>query len=103
MLLSWITTKQESAGWFTRVQGRPSAITAFNRHPDYLRQNPSWSAVIEAVDYDTAIPPGVDIWNQLMQFSNQLLGRSVPPDQGFRSAQLVLQQMLDDYWASVNR
>lgn len=38
-----------------------------------------------------------------MQFSNQLLGRSVPPDQGFRSAQLVLQQMLDDYWASVNR
>lgn len=37
LLLSWITTKQESAGWFTRVQGRPSAITAFDRHPDYLR------------------------------------------------------------------
>lgn len=103
LLLSWLTTKQESAGWFTRIQGRPSAITSFNRHSDYFRQNPSWNVVIDAVNYDIAIPPGVDIWNKLMPFNDQILNGRVSPSQGLQDAQRTLQEMLDDYWSVASK
>ncbi|HHT28305.1 MAG TPA: extracellular solute-binding protein [Firmicutes bacterium] len=101
LLLSWLTTKPESAGWFTRVQGRPSAVTTFNSHPEYLRSNPSWNVVIEAVNYDMAIPPGVDVWNRLMEPSNWLLAGQVSPKQGLTAMDMVLQEMLDTYWSVV--
>lgn len=102
LLLKWLTTQQESAGWFTRIQGRPSAVTAFNRHPDYLKQNPSWNVVIEAVEHDIA-PPPVNLFNKLAPISDRILSEIVHMQQGLLEMEQTLQGMLDDYWAAIKK
>lgn len=100
LLLKYLTTEEEAAGWFARIQGRPSPVVEFNKHPDYIYENPEWANVIRAVENDIAAPP-VDLHNLLEAIEMRILNEEITPAQGFADMQLVLQDALDTYWAGV--
>lgn len=100
LLLKYLTTEEEAAGWFARIQGRPCPVVEFNKHPDYIYENPEWANVIRAVENDIAAPP-VDLHNLLEAIEMRILNEEITPAQGFADMQLVLQDALDTYWAGV--
>lgn len=100
LLLKYLTTQEEAAGWFARIQGRPSPVIEFNSHPDYIYENPEWTMVIRAVENDIAAPP-VSLQNLLGPISDRILDERISPTQGLADMQLVLQDALDTYWASL--
>lgn len=102
LLLKYLTTDEEAAGWFARIQGRPSPIIAFNSHPDYMYENPEWSVVIRAVENDIAAPP-VALQQLLTPIGDRILDEAIAPTQGLADMQLVLQDALDTYWASLEQ
>ncbi|NLN27311.1 MAG: extracellular solute-binding protein [Firmicutes bacterium] len=100
-LLKWLTTQEETGGWFTRVQSRPSPVIAFNTHPDYRLNNPYWDVVIHAAAHDIIAPPGVG--EALGAVHTRIMNGTVQPHQGLDDAQRAVQQALDDYWAAVGQ
>ena len=96
-LFKWLTVEEDAAGWFTRIQGRPSPIMRFNQHRDYRQTNPYWEVVIRSTEY-TALAPPVNlsgVTTALFTFLNGSL--SLP--QAMANAELDLQNQLDSYWA----
>lgn len=98
LLLKYLATDEEAAGWFARIQGRPSPVIEFNSHPDYIYENPEWSQVVRAVENDIPAPP-VSLQNLLQPISDRILDEQISPTQGLADMQLVLQDALDTYWA----
>lgn len=99
-LLRWLTMNEETAGWFARVQGRPSPVIAFNHHPDYFYDNPHWTAVIEAANLSLAAPP-INVSPIHRGFEDVLKGQS-HPSEALENIQRILQESLDEYWRTVN-
>lgn len=102
LLLKYLATTEEAAGWFARIQGRPSPVTEFNHHPDYVWENPEWGTVIEAITYDIAAPP-VDLWNKMDPINTKILDGTISPTQGVQEMQMTLQNGLDIYWELVEQ
>lgn len=95
-LLNYLTTHEDAAGWFARIQGRPSPVMAFNTHRDYLDNNPYWDVVIESANHVELAPP---VHIQVMtQFFRRIERGQVHPQQALEDAELALQNELDNYW-----
>ncbi len=96
-LFKWLTADEDAAGWFARIQGRPSPMMRFNQHRDYRLTNPYWGVVIQSTEY-TALAPPVNlsgVTTALFRFLNGSM--SLP--QAMADAELDLQNQLDSYWA----
>lgn len=96
-LLKWLTVNEQGAGWFARVQGRPSAVIRYNQHPEYRRTNPYWDVVIRSTEHVAVTPPvSVEIMNGPL---SKILTGQVHMQQGTADAQRVLQNELDQFWS----
>lgn len=100
-LLKFLATEEDGGGWFSRIQGRPSPVIEFNRHPDYIYENPAWPVVIEAVMKDIAAPP-VNLWDMLVPINDRILNEAIHPQQGFEQMDLALQNALDRFWETLD-
>jgi len=95
-LFKWLTTDERAAGWFARVQGRPSPIMRFNQHREYRQTNPYWDVVIKSTEYVALAPPVSTgrVTSALTRFINGQLHLQ----QALSEAELALQLALDEYW-----
>lgn len=100
-LLKWVTMHEDGAGYFSRVQGRPSPVIRFNRHPEYRTQNPYWDVVIAALQYDVAAPP--NSLGHVDSAGSAVLSGRKHPQQAMADADQQLQIVLDQYWQTVTR
>lgn len=101
-LLKWLTIREESAGWFIRMQGRASPIREFNMHPEYFEVNPLTPVlgqVLEQVAPVTILPIHDDISIPMRDAFRQVLRGEVPAGVALADAASRAQAMLDAYWA----
>lgn len=100
LLLKYLTTNEDGGGYFARVQGRPSPVIDFNRHPDYLYGNPFWYVVLESLQYEITAPPNVT--GPMENAGTAIYNGSKHPQQALSDAQVQIQQALDAYWAMLD-
>lgn len=100
LFLKWITVEEEGAGYFSRVQGRPSPVIEFNRHPDYAFQNPYWNVVVAALAHDVAAPP-VGVLGIIDSAGTEVVTGAKHPQQALADADRRIQVLLDQYWETV--
>lgn len=101
-LLKWLTIREESAGWFIRMQGRASPIRAFNMHPEYFEVNPLTPVlgqVLEQVAPVPILPIHDDIAVPMRDAFRAVLRGETPAGPALAEAAARAQAMLDQYWA----
>lgn len=101
-LLKWLTIREESAGWFIRLQGRASPIREFNMHPEYFEVNPLTPVlgqVLEQVAPVTILPIHDDIAIPLRDAFRKVLAGDAPAGVALADATSRAQAILDQYWA----
>lgn len=98
-LVKWLTTEEDGAGWFARIQGRPSPVMSFNTHPDYVYENPYWHVVMESAQYVAPTPP-VNLSVVSTPFL-QVVRAGRNPQDGLDEAERLLQNELNEYWTAV--
>lgn len=99
-LLKWLSVHEDGGGWFSRIQGRPSPVMEFNRHPDYTWENPHWHVVIQAVMHDIATPP-IGVNGIFAPVRDQILNETMHPQQGYEQLRVGLERGLAAYWEAV--
>lgn len=100
-LLKWLTTRQESAGWFIREQGRPSPIVKFNRHPDYLKVNPLTPIlgdILSQVAQVSILPVQSDLSGPYREAFKQVVNGQAAAGPALQEAATRAQAVLDKYW-----
>jgi sn-glycerol 3-phosphate transport system substrate-binding protein len=95
-LFKWLTADERAAGWFARVQGRPSPIMRFNQHRDYRLTNPYWDVVIKSTEH-VALAPPVGTGRVTSMLTRFITGQ-MHLQQALAEAELALQLELDAYW-----
>lgn len=101
-LLKWLTIREESAGWFIRMQGRASPIREFNRHPEYLEVNPLTPVlgqILEQVVHVPILPVHDEIAVPLRDAFRQVISGEAPARSSLEDAAERAQAMLDRYWS----
>lgn len=105
-LLKWLTIREESAGWFIRMQGRASPIRDYNRHPEYFEVNPLTPVlgqVLEQVVHIPILPIHDEIAIPLRDAFRQVLRGEAPAQSALQDAASRSQAMLDRYWSERDR
>lgn len=101
-LLKWLTIREESAGWFMRMQGRASPIRAYNSHPEYFDVNPLahvLGQILEQVAPVTILPIHDDIAIPLRDAFRRVLRSEASAGVALAEAAATSQAVLDRYWS----
>ncbi len=101
-LVKWLTIHEESAGWFMRVQGRPSPVRQFNRNSYYLRSNPFTPVLAEILERVAPIPilPVHDeVGIPLRNAFRKVINGEAPSRSVVEQAAQISQAVLDQFWA----
>lgn len=100
-LLKWLTIREESAGWFIRMQGRPSPVREFNKNPEYYEVNPFtpvMAQILEQVAPITILPIHDDISIPMRDAFRKVLRGESSAGVALAEAAERAQAVLDQYW-----
>ncbi len=106
VLLKWLTIREESAGWFIRMQGRPSPIRRYNRNSEYVKLNPFLSVlgtVLEQVAPIPILPVHDDVGIPLRDAFRKVIKGQAPARSALEQAAPVSQAVLDQFWKSYGK
>lgn len=101
LLVDWLTTKEQAAGWFMLEQMRPSPVRAFNENPEYWEINPHWDMVLAALEADVSVPisPVYLEINAVIEEMVELATYGVmTPEEALAWGAEEAQNILDDFW-----
>jgi len=102
--LQFLGTEQDGGCYFLFEQGRPSPVRECNEVSAYYDANPYWDMVLESLAIDVSVPV-----TPMQAQINDILTRAVEEamfgadvEQVLNRAAEQAQELLDDYWASVD-